>query len=411
MTTVEELLKNTPLINSERQYVSVDLKTRVMNVPTDYRMLGVESDNESKRVYFKFPRYICDGVDLSKAKIYINYVNASQESNAYMVEDATVEKDKVIFSWLLSKSVTRSSGTVNYAVSAQSTDGVWWRTQMSSGQILSGLNTFPDVESDNPDIIEQILSKLDMTEEVVEKKPGQVLTVSTDGSDSYETPSVMPISKKLGCVISNTETKIEFYPDDEGVLFIMDNKRSDSTVISVWYKNPDKIINNLVQSGPLTIDVSKSSIIGIKYLKDSVRIGVTSLLDGFGVFMCRSYVYSLNENTWSEDIPPTSENINEPEKPKESNYKKINMSADDKLVELDSGVLYVFPEISSLSYSLKPVEKNEVGEYHFLFKSGTIMPTKLEHPSEVILPDNFEIEADRVYEIKIVEGYLSYNSW
>ena len=48
--------------------------------------------------------------------------------------------------------------------------------------------------------------------------------------------------------------------------------------------------------------------------------------------------------------------------------------------------------------------------YHFIFRSGAT-PTVLTLPDEVILPDGFEIEANRIYEINIMENLLSYQSW
>ena len=61
---------------------------------------------------------------------------------------------------------------------------------------------------------------------------------------------------------------------------------------------------------------------------------------------------------------------------------------------------------------LIPPENNNlyVSIYHFIFRSGAT-PTVLNLPDSVIYPDGFEIEANRIYEINIMENLLSYQSW
>ena len=77
--------------------------------------------------------------------------------------------------------------------------------------------------------------------------------------------------------------------------------------------------------------------------------------------------------------------------------------------------LYIFdtttaiPALTIESF-LAPSDTTYVYTYHFIFRSGAT-PTVLTLPDEVILPDGFEIEANRIYEINIMENLLSYQSW
>ena len=77
--------------------------------------------------------------------------------------------------------------------------------------------------------------------------------------------------------------------------------------------------------------------------------------------------------------------------------------------------LYIFdtttaiPTLTIESF-LAPSDTTYVYTYHFIFRSGAT-PTVLTLPDEVILPDGFEIEANRIYEINIMENLLSYQSW
>lgn len=61
-------------------------------MPQD-ELFGVESDEKSERKYFKVPKIVGNGVDLSKLQLRINYQNASKipsGKDMYIVQDATV---------------------------------------------------------------------------------------------------------------------------------------------------------------------------------------------------------------------------------------------------------------------------------------------------------------------------------
>ena len=61
----------------------------------------------------------------------------------------------------------------------------------------------------------------------------------------------------------------------------------------------------------------------------------------------------------------------------------------------------------TLNYSLS---NSFVDEFHFIFLSGST-PTELLLPSDVIMPDDFSVEANKVYEISIMNALMLYNSW
>lgn len=78
---------------------------------------------------------------------------------------------------------------------------------------------------------------------------------------------------------------------------------------------------------------------------------------------------------------------------------------------LDPNKFYVFPEMSALSVTLAPPESSDiVNEYHFRFTSGSAA-TVLTLPNGVVEPDDFSVEANKVYEISIVDNYMLAVSW
>ena len=90
---------------------------------------------------------------------------------------------------------------------------------------------------------------------------------------------------------------------------------------------------------------------------------------------------------------------------------RIEKTSSDTTAELDPNKLYIFPEMSSLTYTLAtPSETSIANEYHFIFQSGATA-TELVHPANVSVPDGFAVEKNKVYEISILEGCLAYQSW
>lgn len=90
---------------------------------------------------------------------------------------------------------------------------------------------------------------------------------------------------------------------------------------------------------------------------------------------------------------------------------RVEKAASDTTVELEPNKLYVFLEMASLTYTLAaPADTSVANEYHFVFRSGATA-TELVHPTDVSVPDGFTVESNRIYEISILEGCLTYQSW
>ena len=90
---------------------------------------------------------------------------------------------------------------------------------------------------------------------------------------------------------------------------------------------------------------------------------------------------------------------------------RIEKTSSDTNTELDPNKLYIFPEMTSLTYTLAtPSDTSVSNEYHFVFRSGATA-TELVHPANVSVPDGFTVEKNKVYEISILEGCLAYQSW
>ena len=158
MSTIDEVLSAAEVVDA---VCVIDGETRIISVPAEYKELGVESDEKVTRVKFQCPKIVGDNIDLTECNLYINYRNAGNKLNSYLVEDVTVTGDTINFSWLLSRHVTESSGTISYIVCAKKSDDTGvineWNTKVATGIVGIGLEATEEIEEQNVDVIEQIL--------------------------------------------------------------------------------------------------------------------------------------------------------------------------------------------------------------------------------------------------------------
>ena len=79
---------------------------------------------------------------------------------------------------------------------------------------------------------------------------------------------------------------------------------------------------------------------------------------------------------------------------------------------LSPGVLYDFTQAdaSALTFTFTAPEAGKAAAYHVMFKCGSTAAT-VTLPEGVKTPDGYVIEAGRVYELSVLEGLLTYQSW
>lgn len=144
----------------------VDPVTRTISVPDAYRILGVESDESVKVVPFQCPKMVEDDVDLTDFTLYINYVNAGGDFDIYSIENVKESGENITFDWIIRRSVTARRGTIRFILCAKRSDDEgniiqeWNTTINDECESLEGLEGAPSIADQYPDIIQQILEKL-----------------------------------------------------------------------------------------------------------------------------------------------------------------------------------------------------------------------------------------------------------
>lgn len=204
MATANEVLEQ--MEQHPELYVSADVcivdpVTRTISVPDAYRILGVESDESVKVVPFQCPKMVEDDVDLTDFTLYINYVNAGGDFDMYSIENVKESGENITFDWIIRRSVTARRGTIRFILCAKRSDDEgniiqeWNTTINDECESLEGLEGAPSIADQYPDIIQQILEKL---QEITGGGGG------TGGTTNYEKLSNKP--KLNGVTLEGNKT-------------------------------------------------------------------------------------------------------------------------------------------------------------------------------------------------------------
>lgn len=139
----------------------IDGDLRTITIPATVKSLGVASDANVTRLHFSMPRHYGD-VDLSEFVARINYRNANKEGDVYAVTDMAATTDTITFSWLVGRNAVAYKGSVQFIVCLKKADtDQEYNTTVASLPVLEGLETTEAIVQEHPDIIEDILRRLD----------------------------------------------------------------------------------------------------------------------------------------------------------------------------------------------------------------------------------------------------------
>ena len=166
---LEEALAQADVYAEETEICTIDNDLRTITIPSGLQTVGVESDEDVRRLNFQMPKQYGE-VDLSEFNIRINFMNANNSGDVYAVTDKAISGDNITFSWLVGRNALAYRGNIRFIACLKKTDaeGVVqqeFNTTVATLSVLEGLETTEQVIQENPDIIEQILARLDELEE------------------------------------------------------------------------------------------------------------------------------------------------------------------------------------------------------------------------------------------------------
>lgn len=170
MTEAEKLLQETKsAVVAETQTEDIcviDSDLRIIDIPEQFKVLGVESDKDVRAMQFRIPKTY-KGTDLSAFTISVNYQNARGMKDRYIVTDKKVSGDQIEFSWTVGKTATVYRGDTRFIVCMRliGSDGVIkkeFNTTLATMTVLEGLEVDnPVIEQEEKDIIAQLLQIVD----------------------------------------------------------------------------------------------------------------------------------------------------------------------------------------------------------------------------------------------------------
>lgn len=315
MTTEEALAAAQTNDTGADEVITIDNDLRTIIIPASITLLGVESDENVRTLHFQMPKEY-KGLDLSEFAIRINYMNANNVGDTYAVDDSEISGENIVFTWTVGRVACMYKGNTKFIICLKKKDTSGnvlkeFNTSLASLPVLEGLETTEAVVAENPDIIEQILARLDSVTEIPQEKVSSAV-------EEYMAKNPINIPKKL--------------------------------------PNPHKL---------------------------TFAGAVTAEYDGSGAV--------------TVTIPEASGDSN--------GTVRVEKGSTDTTVELEPNKLYVFPEMESLTYTIG----EGTGEVHFIFKSGATA-TRVVHPTGVNI-GSFSVDANKVYEVSILEGLLTSQNW
>ena len=350
--TIEEALAASA-IELVNDIFTVNPESRVITVPESEKIFGVYNDNNTERKHFRCPKIVGDNIDLSAMHLYINYQNANGQKYPYLVEDVQTDGDYITFSWLIGPDVVAYKGQVKFILCAKKDTALEWNTTLAEGTVLEGLEATDEVVDRNPDIIEQILTRLDNVTEIPQEKV-------TEAVSTYMEANPINVPKNLSDLKEDAEHRT-----------VTDTEKQS------WSNKSDFSGNYEDLRGKPTIPTVPTTLPNPQALTITYG-GQTHTYDG------------------SEALAITIET---------GGIERIEKLSTDTTVTLEPNKLYIFPEMESLTYTIG----EGTGEVHFIFRSGATA-TRVVHPSNVNI-GSFTVDANKVYEVSILEGLLTSQNW
>lgn len=415
------------------EILTIDADTRTIEVPSDF-LLGVETDNDAERVEFQCPKVVGDNLDLTQYHIYIHYQNAKGEKGKYLCEDIEDGGENITFSWLLSNKVTLYKGQTKFLVCAKKTqeDTIVWNTTLASGNVLEGLDVDEDIIQQNDDVIEQILLKLEQIEasggtgDINNAKVTFEEALERTNIESQETMSTIfgKIKKWFSDLKAvaftgsyndllnkpDIPTKTSELTNDSDFLtavpeeYITDTELEEKGYI-IESELPKKLPNpyKLKFTGAVTDEYDGSKEVTINIPENSggsytLPTATSTTLGGVKPVSKTSEMtqdVGVDSNGKLYTIPSGSGEV-------AANIPRQEMQNTDTNITLQPNILYVFPEMVTLTVTLAtPSDDDIANEFHFFFISGST-PTTL--TLNDVLSDAYSIEANMKYEVSILEG-------
>lgn len=357
MTTEEALAAAQVNDTGADEVITIDNDLRTIIIPASITLLGVVSDENVQTLHFQMPKTY-KGLDLSEFDVRINYMNANNVGDTYAVDDSEISGENIVFTWTVGRVACMYKGNTKFIVCLKKKDASGnvlkeFNTSLTSLPVLEGLETTEAVVAENPDIIEQILTKI---EKLTQISPEDIASAVS----AYMKENPINVPKNLSDLQDDSEHRI-----------VTDTEKQS------WNDKSDFSGNYEDLKGKPTIPTVPTT------LPNPQALTIT--------YGGKAHIYDGNEA-----LAITIET---------GGIERVEKLSTNTTVTLEPNKLYVFPEMESLTYAIG----EGTGEVHFIFRSGATA-TRVVHPSNVNI-GSFSVDANKIYEVSILEGLLTSQNW
>lgn len=182
-------------------YLIVDPDSRNITIPEIKSAFGVYGDNNAERKYFKSPRIVGNGIDLTECYLYVNYISASTKIGQILCDvgdapNGTATEDEIVFSWPITRNVLDKniSGEIFFAVQAKTKTGdTVFTTRKAKGNCYESIEGTESVAEEYADIVLQLISRMDKVEENIGEQVAAYFKENPAVTSEYLTQTLQPI--------------------------------------------------------------------------------------------------------------------------------------------------------------------------------------------------------------------------
>lgn len=205
--TLEEALEASVQSNAEdNEVIVIDNDLRKITIPASITLLGVESDENVRALHFQMPKTY-KGLDLSEFAIRINYMNANNVGDTYAVDDSKISGENIVFTWTVGRVACMYKGNTKFIVCLKKKDASGnvlkeFNTSLASLPVLEGLETTEAVVAENPDIIEQILTKIEKLTQISPEDIASAVSAYME-ANPIDIPDTLPNPQALTITYGN----------------------------------------------------------------------------------------------------------------------------------------------------------------------------------------------------------------
>lgn len=269
MSTTDELLEEmledaeeyaTPVADDDLQFW-IDEHLRVISIPKNGVVAGVEGDKNVNKIKFGMNRYY-HGFDMSTFSGRILYSNAKGNKNYYNIADMQTSGNIITFSWLVDADAVQYMGKTAFVVYLFKTQGSELRQKFYSTlatlKVLEGMEVDSAVPVEKQtDIIERMKEEISAYAEEVKKSLPADYTAMTEQVNSLKEDLGNQENKLEPIVKSNQDLKDVFYICDADGNIIC--KVDKDGVHSVGFDGKNLALNDVISSYEDSFYISDSA--------------------------------------------------------------------------------------------------------------------------------------------------------